>query len=65
VRETPAFESCENGAKAVTWEATKTRFDDRYRGVFGRRDLVFMSAGDMATRGLADGDLVDLEACSS
>ena len=33
-------------------------FDDRYRGVFGRRDIVFMNAEDMATRGLKTGDRV-------
>ena len=35
--------------------------DDRYRGVFGRRDVVFMNAGDMADRGLEHGDKVDIE----
>ena len=37
-------------------------FDDRYRGVFGRRDVVFLNAEDLAERGLATGDLVDLHA---
>ncbi len=37
-------------------------FDDRYRGVFGRRDVVFLNAGDLADRGLAHGDRIDLEA---
>jgi molybdopterin-dependent oxidoreductase alpha subunit len=36
--------------------------DDRYRGVFGRRDIVFMHADDLADRGLEHGDQVDLEA---
>jgi molybdopterin-dependent oxidoreductase alpha subunit len=36
--------------------------DDRYRGVFGRRDVIFMSPADLAARGLAEGDRVDLEA---
>lgn len=36
--------------------------NDRYRGVFGRRDVVFANADDMARAGLADGDLVDLGA---
>jgi molybdopterin-dependent oxidoreductase alpha subunit len=36
-------------------------FDDRYRGVFGRRDVIFMSPADLAARGLKDGDRVDLE----
>jgi len=35
--------------------------DDRYRGVFGRRDVVFMNAQDLAARGLAHGDVVDIE----
>ncbi|HEY2661618.1 MAG TPA: FdhF/YdeP family oxidoreductase [Caulobacteraceae bacterium] len=37
-------------------------FDDRYRGVFGRRDVVFLNAEDLADRGLAAGDRVDLHA---
>jgi molybdopterin-dependent oxidoreductase alpha subunit len=36
--------------------------DDRYRGVFGRRDVVFVSPGDLADLGLANGDLVDIVA---
>jgi molybdopterin-dependent oxidoreductase alpha subunit len=35
--------------------------DDRYRGVFGRRDVLFMNAEDLAAHGLAHGDLVDIE----
>ncbi|EKF74615.1 acid resistance protein YdeP [Alcanivorax hongdengensis A-11-3] len=35
--------------------------DDRYRGVFGRRDVLFMNAEDMAERGLVHGDKVDIE----
>jgi molybdopterin-dependent oxidoreductase alpha subunit len=34
--------------------------DDRYRGVFGRRDVVFMNADDLAGRGLKDGDRIDV-----
>jgi len=37
-------------------------FDDRYRGVFGRRDVVFVNAQDLSERGLASGDLVDVVA---
>ena len=33
-------------------------FDDRYRGVFGRRDVVFMNAQDMAARGIAAGERI-------
>jgi molybdopterin-dependent oxidoreductase alpha subunit len=35
--------------------------DDRYRGVFGRRDVVFMNAEDMARLGLEHGDPVRVE----
>jgi molybdopterin-dependent oxidoreductase alpha subunit len=37
-------------------------FDDRYRGIFGRRDVVFLNAEDLAAQGLAAGDRVDLVA---
>ncbi len=36
--------------------------DDRYRGVFGRRDILFMHADDLAANGIAHGDQVDVEA---
>ena len=36
--------------------------NDRYRGVFGRRDVVFVHPEDLAARGLADGDRIDLAA---
>lgn len=36
--------------------------DDRYRGVFGRRDVVFANPDDLAARGIAPGDRVDLTA---
>ena len=36
--------------------------DDRYRGVFGRRDVVFAHPLDLAARGLKAGDLIDLVA---
>ena len=35
--------------------------DDRYRGVFGRRDVVFMSNADLAAHNLEHGDIVDIE----
>lgn len=35
--------------------------DDRYRGIFGRRDILFMNEQDMADRGLEHGDRVDIE----
>ncbi|MFN3859356.1 MAG: FdhF/YdeP family oxidoreductase [Caulobacter sp.] len=34
--------------------------NDRYRGVKGRRDVVFANAEDLAERGLSDGDAIDL-----
>ena len=34
--------------------------DDRYRGVFGRRDVLFMNAADLARHGIAHGDEVDI-----
>ena len=36
--------------------------DDRYRGVFGRRDVLFISEGDLAALGLFHGDAVSVEA---
>ena len=35
--------------------------DDRYRGVFGRRDVIFMSEDDLAAQNLEHGDIVDVE----
>ncbi|MFK7791085.1 MAG: FdhF/YdeP family oxidoreductase [Devosiaceae bacterium] len=34
--------------------------DDRYRGVFGRRDVLFMNARDIKRLGFVEGDRVDL-----
>ncbi|PTW94060.1 CbbBc protein [Achromobacter mucicolens] len=34
--------------------------DDRYRGVFGRRDVLFMNATDLARHGIAHGDEVEI-----
>lgn len=34
--------------------------NDRYRGVTGRRDVVFLNADDLAEHGLAHGDVVDV-----
>ena len=34
--------------------------DDRYRGVYGERRVIFMNAHDMQARGLAAGDQVDI-----
>jgi molybdopterin-dependent oxidoreductase alpha subunit len=35
--------------------------NDRYRGVFGRRDVVFMNKDDLAERNLEHGDIVDIQ----
>jgi anaerobic selenocysteine-containing dehydrogenase len=35
--------------------------DDRYRGVFGRRDVLFVNEEDLDARMLAHGDVVDVE----
>ncbi len=35
--------------------------DDRYRGVFGRRDVLFVNAAELARLGFAEGDVVDVE----
>jgi anaerobic selenocysteine-containing dehydrogenase len=34
--------------------------NDRYRGITGRRDVVFVNEKDLADRGLKHGDLVDI-----
>lgn len=44
------------------FNTTVYSLNDRYRGVFGTRHVIFMNADDIKTRGLADGDLVDIEA---
>ncbi len=38
--------------------------DDRYRGVFGGRRVVFMNAADLQALGLRDGQIVDLHGCN-
>jgi anaerobic selenocysteine-containing dehydrogenase len=38
--------------------------DDRYRGVFGGRHVVFISREDLARLGFSDGDHVDIRTCS-
>ncbi|GHE26690.1 formate dehydrogenase [Streptosporangium violaceochromogenes] len=42
------------------YNTTVYGMDDRYRGVRGGRRVVFVHPGDLAERGLADGDPVDL-----
>lgn len=43
------------------YNTTIYALDDRYRGVFGRRDILFMNEEDMAGLGLEHGDRVDIE----
>ncbi|MEE4407663.1 MULTISPECIES: FdhF/YdeP family oxidoreductase [unclassified Serratia (in: enterobacteria)] len=43
------------------YNTTIYAMDDRYRGVFGRRDVLFMHDIDLEKRGLEHGDLVDIE----
>ena len=42
------------------YNTTLYSLSDRYRGIFGRRDVVFMNPREIAKRGLASGDLVDV-----
>jgi molybdopterin-dependent oxidoreductase alpha subunit len=42
------------------YNTTVYSLDDRYRGVFGRRDILFMNARDMARLGFEEGDVVDI-----
>ena len=42
------------------YNTTIYALDDRYRGVFGRRDVLFMNEQDMANMGLEHGDRVDI-----
>ncbi|MBY2918779.1 FdhF/YdeP family oxidoreductase [Rhizobium leguminosarum] len=44
------------------YNTTVYGLDDRYRGVFGRRDVIFMNAEDLARRNLKEGDRIDIEA---
>lgn len=38
-------------------------YSDRYRGVEGRRDVVFLNADDLRERGLEHGDRIDVASC--
>jgi len=44
------------------YNTTIYSLDDRYRGVFGGRMVVFMNESDMQERGIAPGALVEIEA---
>src|SRR5690606_39549880 len=39
--------------------------NDRYRGIFGGRHVIFMNAEDIAERNLVDGDYVHIEAITN
>lgn len=43
------------------YNTTIYALDDRYRGVFGRRDILFMNDADLERLGLEHGDVVDIE----
>jgi anaerobic selenocysteine-containing dehydrogenase len=43
------------------YNTTIYSMDDRYRGIFGRRDVVFVHAADLAENGIEHGDLIDVE----
>jgi molybdopterin-dependent oxidoreductase alpha subunit len=42
------------------YNTTVYGLNDRYRGVFGRRDVLFVKPEDMARLGFAEGDIVDV-----
>src|SRR5262249_27093797 len=44
------------------YNSTIYSLDDRYRGVFGGRMVAFMNEADMLDRGIAEGDVVEMEA---
>jgi molybdopterin-dependent oxidoreductase alpha subunit len=43
------------------YNTTIYSLDDRYRGVFGGRMVVFMNEADMRVRGISEGDMVEIE----
>ena len=47
------------------YNTTIYTLDDRYRGVFGGRMVVFMNQADMAARGIGEGDMVEIEALTN
>jgi molybdopterin-dependent oxidoreductase alpha subunit len=42
------------------FNTTIYELNDRYRGIQGRRDVLFVNASDLRARGLQDGDVVDV-----
>jgi molybdopterin-dependent oxidoreductase alpha subunit len=47
------------------YNTTLYSMSDRYRGVYGQRDVVFLNRTEMEKRGLQDGDRVDLVTLST
>jgi formate dehydrogenase major subunit len=47
------------------YNTTVYGLDDRYRGVFGGRMVVFLNEMDMRARGIAAGDLVEIESLAA
>jgi molybdopterin-dependent oxidoreductase alpha subunit len=47
------------------YNTTLYSLSDRYRGVYGQRDIVFLNQFEMDKRGLADGDRIDLVTAST
>jgi molybdopterin-dependent oxidoreductase alpha subunit len=43
------------------YNTTIYSLNDRYRGIYGRRDVVFMNEADLRARGLEHGDRVDID----
>lgn len=46
------------------YNTTIYNLDDRYRGIFGRRDVIFMNKGDMDLRDIVEGDQVQVTGMS-
>ena len=47
------------------YNTTIYSYSDRYRGIFGQRDVVLINAREMARRGLSQGDRVDVITAST
>jgi anaerobic selenocysteine-containing dehydrogenase len=65
----PGLEEDPPGGDALTlttirshdqYNTTMYGLNDRYRGITGRRDVIFVNANDLSKRGLSHGDLVDV-----
>jgi hypothetical protein len=48
------------GTSVADYDEEAIGMNDRYRGITGRRDVVFVNERDLASRGLQHGDLVDV-----